>query len=173
MSPFHPAATLAEHYDQGLRLSRNHLLPAGYCAPQPTSFWPQENIILYEHYRDFLLSGGSSELATKIIYLPIAGHVLGLTLKPHQAINLDQDFERAMKYVQAKQCGPDWLKACKNGLNKFRRFLRLERGLGEENHVTPFDSSHVTVELSESAARELVKTILAVLEQAEEGGHLV
>jgi hypothetical protein len=33
-------------------------------------------------------------------------------------------------------------------------------------------SARVAVELSEGAARELVKTILAVLDQAEAGGHL-
>ena len=33
-------------------------------------------------------------------------------------------------------------------------------------------SARVAVELSESAARELVKTILAALDQAEAGGHL-
>lgn len=33
-------------------------------------------------------------------------------------------------------------------------------------------SARVAVELSESAARELVKTILAVLNQAESGGHI-
>lgn len=33
-------------------------------------------------------------------------------------------------------------------------------------------SAPVAVELSESAARELVRTILAVLDQAEAGGHL-
>ncbi|HMS00102.1 MAG TPA: DUF6295 family protein [Anaerolineales bacterium] len=33
-------------------------------------------------------------------------------------------------------------------------------------------SARVAVELSKSAARELVKTILAVLDQAEAGGHL-
>jgi hypothetical protein len=33
-------------------------------------------------------------------------------------------------------------------------------------------SARVAVELSEQAARELVKTILAVLAQAEAGGHL-
>jgi hypothetical protein len=32
-------------------------------------------------------------------------------------------------------------------------------------------SARVAVELSESAARELVRTILAVLDQAESGGH--
>jgi hypothetical protein len=33
-------------------------------------------------------------------------------------------------------------------------------------------SARVAVELSERAARELVKTILAVLDRAEAGGHL-
>lgn len=33
-------------------------------------------------------------------------------------------------------------------------------------------SARVAVELSESAARELVRTILEVLDQAEAGGHL-
>jgi len=33
-------------------------------------------------------------------------------------------------------------------------------------------SARVAVELSEDAARDLVKTILAVLERAESGGHL-
>ena len=33
-------------------------------------------------------------------------------------------------------------------------------------------SARVAVELSEQAARELVRTILAVLDQAEAGGHL-
>lgn len=33
-------------------------------------------------------------------------------------------------------------------------------------------SARVAVELSEPAARELVRTILAVLDQAEAGGHL-
>ena len=33
-------------------------------------------------------------------------------------------------------------------------------------------SNRVAVELSEQAARELVKTIMAVLDQAEAGGHL-
>ena len=34
-------------------------------------------------------------------------------------------------------------------------------------------SARVAIELSEQAARELVKTILNVLDQAEVGGHLV
>ena len=34
-------------------------------------------------------------------------------------------------------------------------------------------AARVAVELSESAARELVRTILSVLDQAETGGHLI
>lgn len=141
MCPFHKAATLAEHYDQGLQLVRNQRLPADYIAPKSTSFWPKENIELYEKYRDWLMMGGASELATNTIYLPIAGHVFGLNLKPHPEFDLDQDLERAMDYTRAKQSGKDWMKACRNGLNKFRRFVRLRRGLGEESHETPFDVS--------------------------------
>ena len=42
-------------------------------------------------------------------------------------------------------------------------FVNESQGLG----------ARVAVELSEQAARELVKTILAVLDQAEASGHLV
>jgi len=41
-------------------------------------------------------------------------------------------------------------------------FVNESQGLG----------ARVAVELSEQAARELVKTILAVLDQADAGGHL-
>ncbi len=152
MCPFHKAATLAEHYDQGLQLVR---LPADYAAPKSTSFWPNKNIELYEKYRDWLMMGGASELATSTIYLPIAGHVFGLNLKPHHEFDLDQDLERAMDYTRAKQSGKDWMKACRNGLNKFRRFLRLERGLGEESKITPFDSARVTTGLPDWLVKEL------------------
>jgi site-specific recombinase XerD len=47
------------------------------------------------------------------------------------------------------------MKACRNGLNKFRRFLRLERGLGEESKITPFDSARVTTGLPDWLVKEL------------------
>ena len=46
-----------------------------------------------------------------------------------------------MEYIQAKGVSRYWLKACRNGLENFRRFLRLERGLGEDSKITPFDVS--------------------------------
>jgi site-specific recombinase XerD len=141
MCPMRRTHSLAEHYDQTLRYTRDKRLPPGHAKPQPTSCWPAENIVLYERYRDWLLAGGTSELSSKSIYLPVAGHVLALSLKPHPQLDLEEDFQRVLDYVIAKQSSKDWIKASRNGLNKFRRFLRLERGLGEESHETPFDSS--------------------------------
>jgi hypothetical protein len=155
MCPFHKAATLGEHYDQGLQLSRHHRLPEGYPRPQPTTCWPKENIALYERYRDWLLDGGANEAASKTIYLPVAGHVLGLNLKPHHELDLEADFQRTLEYVIAKQSSKDWIKASRNGLNKFKRFMRLERGLGEESKVTPFDSARVTAGLPAWLVSEL------------------
>ena len=139
MSPLRRPHSLAEQYDQTLHYTRDKNLPAGFPRPQPTAFWPPENIALYERYRDWLLSGGTCEMSSKTIYLPVAGHVLGLNLRPHPQISLEDDLERVIEYTRAKGAGKDWLEACRHGLDKFRRFLRLERGLGEESKVTPFD----------------------------------
>ncbi len=122
-------------------IERDHRLPPGHPKPQPTACWPQENIALYERYRDWLLEGGANEGASKTIYLPVAGHVLGLNLKPHHELDLEVDFQCTLEYVIAKGSGKDWIKASRNGLNKFKRFMRWERGLGEENKETPFDST--------------------------------
>ena len=69
----------------------------------------------------------------------MAGHILGLNLVPHPRINLEDDLERPLVYVRAKGVSQYWLKACRNGLEKFKRFLRLERGLGEARPLKPFD----------------------------------
>jgi site-specific recombinase XerD len=153
--PTHKANTIAERYDQSLHYGRVKYLPADAPRPQPTCHWPQENIHLLERYRNWLLQGGTCEYSTNTIYLPIAGHVLGLNLKAHQELNLDADLQRALEYVQAKGVGKHWLKACRNGLNKFRRFLRLERGLGEESKITPFDTGRVTTGLPAWLVHEL------------------
>jgi site-specific recombinase XerD len=147
--------SLAEQYDQTLHYTRDKRLPEGHPKPQPTACWPQENIVLYERYRDWLLEGGTSEISSKIIYLPVAGHVLGLSLKPHSQLDLEEDFQRALEYVIAKKSSQDWIKASRSGLNKFRRFLRLERGLGEESKVAPFDSARVTSGLPAWLVNEL------------------
>lgn len=141
MCPMRRTHSLTEHYDQTLYYTRDKHLSPGHARPQPSSCWPAENIALYERYRDWLLAGGTSESSSKSIYLPVAGHVLALSLKPHSQLDLEADFQRVLDYVIAKQSSKDWIKASRNGLNKFRRFLRLERGLGEESKETHFDSS--------------------------------
>ncbi len=128
--------TLAQHYDRSLRYARGKKV---LQSPSPTCHWQAENILFYEQYRDWLLGGGVCEYASKTIYLPMAGHVLGLNRKLHPELNLDSDLQIALDYVQAKGVSDDWMKACKNGLNLFRRYLRLRRGLGEENKQKSFD----------------------------------
>ena len=137
--PPRQATTVAGRYDQTLRFCRDKKLAPGAPRPCPTSQWPPENVRLLEKYQAWLLGGGTAEHATQTIYLPMAGHVLGLNPVPHEQIDLESDFERAMDYVRAKGAGQDWLDSCRNGLEKFRRFLRLERGLGEPSRIRPFD----------------------------------
>jgi len=144
MSPWYKTNTLAERYD----VSRSHMweenMPPDAPRPLPTSHWPKENLEFLERYRDWLLSGGTSEMVTNIHHIMMAGHVFGLTLKPYHELDPDKDLGCALEYVKAKQLSPTWTKNCQNSLLKFRRFLRLERGLGEETRTTPFDSTRVT-----------------------------
>lgn len=137
----HQATTVTGRYDQALKYARDKKVPPGVKRPAPTSQWPLENVRLLEKYYAWLIGGGTAEHPTHTIYLPMAGHILGLNRVPHEQIDLDTDLEQAMEYVRAKGAGEYWLKACRNGLEKFKRFLRLERGLGEVSKITPFDIS--------------------------------
>jgi integrase/recombinase XerD len=137
--------TLAQRYDHSLRYARGKKVTH---SPASTIHWSTENILFYEQYKDWLLQGGTCEYSVKTIYLPIAGHVLGLNLKPHQQLNLDSDLQKALDYVSAKGVSQDWMKACRNGLNLFKRYLRLTRGLGEEDKQTPFDASQNASDLA-------------------------
>ncbi len=137
MSPPRHAATLTERYDQALRYARDQRLPADQPRPQPTTAWPSENIALLERYQRWLASGGASPAVIHTIYIPMAGHVLGLNLKPHSQFDLAADLDKALHYIRAKQLGPDWTKVCRTALEKFRRFLRHERGQIEIK-VQPF-----------------------------------
>jgi hypothetical protein len=139
LMPPRAAANLREIYACALVYAHDKRLPPDAPRPSPIDAWPVGNFELYERYQTWLLQGGTSEIATRTIYLPLAGHALGLNLKPHPQISLDDDLERALAYVQAKRVSPDWLKSCRNGLELFRRFLRLERGLGLPTAWKPFD----------------------------------
>ncbi len=116
MSVRHAATTIAEYYDQALKYARDRHLPSDAPRPCPTRQWPEENVRLLEKYCAWLIGGGTAEYPTHTIYLPMAGHILGMNLKPHHQIDLDRDLEKAMDYLRAKGVGLDWLKSCRNGL---------------------------------------------------------
>lgn len=118
----------AVRYDVARCYDHHHRLPAGYARPQPTAAWPPENVALLEHYQAWLLNGGASSFVVNQWYIPMAGHVLGLNLKPHAQLDLDTDLQRALDYIQAKRLSAKWTDICRNALNKFRLFLRQERG---------------------------------------------
>ncbi len=134
--------TMPEHYDQALHYARDQRLPPGCPQPQPTKAWPRENVDLLERYAGWLRSGGASENVIRTIYIPMAGHVLGLALKPHPLLDLETDLQPALDYVQAKGVGPDWSDVCRNSLLKFRRFLLHERGQIEIKYKPYDDPTH-------------------------------
>jgi integrase/recombinase XerD len=139
MSPRPIGKNLAEKYDLTLIYSRDDHLPPGAPRPQPTKYWPKGNIEFLEKYRQWLLQGGISELDINIYHTVMAGHVFGLTLKPYHLLDPDTDLDCALEYVKAKGLSQSWIKNCRNSLIKFRRFLRLERGLGDVARAKPFD----------------------------------
>ena len=145
----------AKRYDRSLHHARGKQVPEGMPRPRPTCHWPQENIGLLERYERWLLGGGISEMVVRSYHIPMAGHVFGLTLKPYSELDLDHDLDCALAYVQSKGVSEAWSKNCRRSLAKFRRFLRLERGLGEESHETPFDSARVTAGLPAWLVSEL------------------
>lgn len=155
--PTPEANTLAERYDRSLCYARGKQAPAEVKRPMPTTHWHRDNLALFEHYERWLYNGGASEAVMRTYYLPMAGHVFGLTLKHHSQIELEHDLGCALEYVQAKGVGKSWIKICNLALIKFRRFMRLERGLGEENHETPFDASTAASDLPVWLVRELEK----------------
>jgi site-specific recombinase XerD len=145
--PPRKAITIREKYDQALHYARDQRLPAGAPRPLPTSAWHPDNIELLAHYEGWLWGGGLSVLVIRNYHIPMAGHVFGLTLKHHSKLDLDHDLDCALEYVKAKGLSNEWVNNCRNSLAKFRRFLRLERGLGEESHATPFDVARATRDL--------------------------
>lgn len=97
-----------------------------------------DNVALLEKYRDWLVKGGASVAVINQHRIPMAGHVLGLNLKPHKELNLTNDLEKAMAYVKAKQTSKAWTTNCRHSLNWFRRFLCRERGLVTKEDLPAF-----------------------------------
>jgi integrase len=120
--------TTAARYDRALLKAKDGRLPASYPRPQPTGAWPPENVALLERYRDWLVQGGMSAMTINALYVPTAGHVLGLQLKPHPELNLDTDLQCALDYAHAKRLSKYWLKNTRIAIAKFKQFLHHERG---------------------------------------------
>ncbi|HSL93937.1 MAG TPA: tyrosine-type recombinase/integrase [Bacillota bacterium] len=130
-------STAAHRYDTALRLARGAPLPTHFPRPQPTCAWPPENVALLERYRVWLDSSGATRGCILHLYIPMAGHVLGLNLKLHTEIDLEVDAEQAADYIKAKQMSPSWTEQCLFALNRFRHFLRQERGYVEPGRQQP------------------------------------
>jgi integrase/recombinase XerD len=132
-------STPAEMYDRALHYARDKRLPRDYPKPHSTAEWPQENVLLLEQFVEWLQSGGASPAVIRTIYLPMAGHVLGLTLKPHPQLDLEIDLQHGLDFLDAKQMSAQWNKNCHNAMLKFRRFLMHQRGQIEVK-ATPYES---------------------------------
>ena len=137
MIEFHQS-TAAERYDRALHLSlMRHPVPAGCPVPQPTVAWPTDNVALLEAYRTWLVESGAARSTIEQHRIPVAGYVLGLSLKPYSQLDLsahaleasDGDLGQVLAYLQARGKSQIWLKNCRHSLTWFRRFLRLKQGL--------------------------------------------
>lgn len=132
------ALTCAEIYNQALYYARGNPLPPDAPRPCFTQDWPPEHIALLERYRAWLEQGGASPYTVRLIYIAMAGHVLGLNPQPSAQFDLDTDLQKAMDYVRAKQLSVEWTDINRNALDKFRRFLLHERGQ-VESHIHPYN----------------------------------
>ena len=121
----------AARYTRWLGYSRKCRLPPGWADPEPPAVWPAENVALLERYLVWLSADGAGQTCIDTYYLPVAGHVLGFNLKPHIQLDLAIDLEVVISYAQAKRLSRSMIRMVGHALNRFRRFLRLERGMGE------------------------------------------
>lgn len=147
--------TAAARYDASLRRQRR---PASPDAPQPapTTDWPPENVILLEKYREWLYANAFSRNCIEQLYIPMAGHALGLNCRPHDQIALT-DLDKAMDYIYAKQASQQWTTTCRHALARFRNFLRHERGLVTVAFPKPIDVSRYQINLPAWLVQELTQ----------------
>jgi site-specific recombinase XerD len=118
----------AARFDYAVCHARKRARPTDRPAPQLSAAWPPDNIALLAQYRDWLLSGGTGPEITDQIYVPTAGYVVGLNLVPHPQWELDTVFAEAHDYLNARRLSAISTHIRRNALEKFRRFLRDQRG---------------------------------------------
>ena len=148
--------TPAEMYDRALLYAHDSRLPADCPRPHPTADWPSENIALLEEYVEWLSSGGFSPAVIRTIYLPMAGHVLGLALKPHPQLDLETDLQPGLDFLKAKQLCAGWMDVCRCSILRFRRFLMHRRGL-VESKITRYEPEPHTQGLPDWVVSELTR----------------
>lgn len=150
------ALTCAEIYDQALYYAKAKPLPPEAQRPCHTQDWPEGHLDLLERYHVWLEQGGFSPYTIRLIYITMAGHVLGFNLKLHEQFDLNADLQKAMDYVHAKQLSAEWTDINRNALNKFRRFLLHERGL-VESHINPFNPTPHTEGMPAWLVEQLIR----------------
>ena len=128
-----------EQYDKRLERMDLDNLPAGSPLPLPTRLWPPENALLLEEFASWLKEGGAAEHPSETIYLPAAALILGLNPRPHTRLNLTSDLEKAQAFVRLCAVSENKVKITGHGTEKFKRFLRFKRGLGEVIRIRTFD----------------------------------
>ncbi|MEZ4589988.1 MAG: tyrosine-type recombinase/integrase [Chloroflexota bacterium] len=121
--------TAAVRYDRALNKSlKLNPPPSQLVVPQFSSHWPAENVTFLEEYRDWLVGIGAAGAVINQHRLPMAGHVLGLNLKPHTELDLATDLDKAVCYIEARPTSQSWQKNCRHSLTWFRRFVQVQRG---------------------------------------------
>jgi len=147
---------LIERYERGLRRSRGKL-PEGAPFPCPGAQWPEENVRLFERYRNWLLEGGAGELSCQNNYLPIAGYILGLNPIPFHQMDLEKDFEKVIEFVKARGSSAASQKMARLGMVRLRKFVRLELGLGEVPKFKTFNPEKYTQGLPDWLVQSLTR----------------
>ena len=126
--PRPPDASAAARFDHALRHARKRCNALDRPAPQPSAAWPKENLALLEEYRAWLLGGGTGVCMVDQIYVPTAGYALGLNLKPVAEWDLAADLDRALDYIHARRLSAISTSIRHSAVEKFRHFLRQQRG---------------------------------------------
>lgn len=122
--------TAAVRYDRALNKSlKLNPPPPHLVVPHFSSCWPAENVTFLEQYRDWLVGIGAAEAVINQHRLPMAGHVLGLNLKPHPELDLVTDLDKAVCFIEARPTSKSWQRNCRHSLTWFCRFVKEQRGL--------------------------------------------
>ncbi len=121
--------TAAVRYNRALNKSlKLNPPPPHLVVPHFSSHWPVENVAFLEQYRDWLVGIGAAEAVINQHRLPMAGHVLGLNLKPHTELDLATDLDKAVCFIAARPTSQSWQRNCRHSLTWFRRFVKVQRG---------------------------------------------